>query len=131
MCVAPADAAAWWPHVEELIAAALRRGNGGTSVAEVRDDVLAGRALLWLAWSPADEAIIGTAVTALIVQGGQRRCELVAFAGDFARCCAFLPRLEQFARDEGCGAMRVIGRPGWRRRLGGYAEPFVVLEKRL
>ena len=131
LCVSPANCAAWWPHAEEIIAAALRRGNGGTPLAEVRGDVLGGRALLWIAWSPADEVIVGAAVTALVLQGDERRCELVAFAGDFARCRAFLPRLEQFAREEGCGAMRIIGRTGWRRRLTDYAEPFVVLEKRL
>jgi hypothetical protein len=131
LCVAPTDCVGWWPHVERMIASALCRGNGGTPLAEVRDDLLAGRALLWVAWSPSEQAIIGAAVTAIVVQGSERRCELVAFAGELDRCRAMLPALERNAAAEGCSAMRIIGRSGWRRRLAGYAEPFVVLEKRL
>jgi hypothetical protein len=119
----------WWPFVGERIAEALRRGGGGTQVEEVRRDLEQGLALLWVALEGAG-LIIGVAVTMLVSGSAGKRCELVAFAGELERCRDMLPVLERYAAAEGCGAMRVIGRPGWRRALPGYAEPFVTLEKR-
>ena len=51
--------------------------------------------------------IIGVAVTQIVVVSGVRRCDLVAFAGDLERCRAALPVLENYARAEGCVAMRL------------------------
>src|SRR6185436_17869055 len=99
-CVAPADVDKWWPFVAERIALALRRGGAGTPVEAVARDLAAGTALLWLAIE--GTGIVGAAVTALGVVHGVRRCELVAFAGQFDRCRAMLPALERYARDEGC-----------------------------
>ena len=130
LCVAPADAPMWWPYVSERIAEALRRGGGETQVEAIRRDLDRGLALLWLALDDTGH-IIGAAVTALIGAGEGKRCELVAFSGDLARCQSMLPALERYAAAEGCIVMRVMGRPGWRRALPGYSEPFVTLDKRL
>lgn len=128
-CVAPADVEKWWPFVGERIAEALRRGGVGTPVDAVRRDLETGTALLWLAIE--GTGIVGVAVTALIAGHSGKRCELVAFAGDLARCRAMLPVIERYAKEEGCAMMRLMGRLGWRRVLEGYSEPFVTLEKRL
>lgn len=128
-CVAPADVPQWWPFVGNRISEALRRGGGGTPVDVVRRDLEAGTALLWLAID--GSLIVGAAVTELVTEYGRKRCDLVAFAGDFDLCIAMLPALERYAAAEGGAMMRVMGRPGWRRRLADYVEPFVVLEKRL
>ncbi len=119
----------WWPFVDEQLAIAVRRGGVGTTIEEVRRDLEAGLAHLWLALIGG--YIVGSAVTMLVAARGRKRCELVAFAGQLDRCRDMLPRLEAYARDEGCEAMRVMGRPGWRRALPGYMEPFVTMEKRL
>jgi len=50
ICVDPAWVADFWPHARELIRAAMRRGDL-SSFADVEASVLAGDALLWLAWS--------------------------------------------------------------------------------
>jgi hypothetical protein len=49
ICVPPALVARVWPHVRELILAAMRRGDL-SAFRPVEASVLAGNALLWLAW---------------------------------------------------------------------------------
>jgi hypothetical protein len=40
-------------------------------------------------------------------------------------------RIEQYAKDEGCSAIRLYGRKGWERVLDGYKVEHVILEKAL
>ena len=42
-----------------------------------------------------------------------------------------LDRHREFARAEGCDAMRIIGRKGWARVLKDYRAKRVILEKEL
>lgn len=39
--------------------------------------------------------------------------------------------IEKWARDIGCYALEIVGRPGWQKMLPGYQRVAVVLEKRL
>src|SRR5215472_2910173 len=138
ICVDPARVPDVWPHVAPLIARALRRGGfapcAEDACADLARRLRAGTALLWLAWD--GETILAAAVTELAheenIKDRAKVCTIVACAGeDFARFGHLIAGLEAYARAEGCARMRICGRPGWRRRLPGYALARVVIEKRL
>jgi len=129
VCVPPAQAAAIWPHVRELIRAAMRRG-GLSSFRPVEASVLAGDALLWLACD--SESIQAAAVTELHATEWRKMCVVVACGGKNMR--AWLPLLagiETYARAAGCACVRIMGRRGWTRVLPTYRTTRIVLEKEL
>ena len=120
----PQSIAHIWPLVKDQIALALKRGNVGTSIDGVERDLANELAQLWLCSD-------GVAITQLTRHSGELRCILVAFTGNFTNCGRYLSDLEQFGRNEGCVSFVILGRKGWRRRLRGYKEPYIILEKAL
>ena len=151
VCVPPDHAAAIWPHVRALILAAMKRG-GLSSFRPVEANVLAGDALLWLAWDGAH--IQAAAVTELHATEWRKACVIVACGAPSGRSCpsiaredgrqpplrramgmaAWLPLLagiETYARAAGCASVRIMGRKGWARALPTYRTTRIVLEKEL
>ena len=113
-----------WKPYRALVDLALQRGNVGTEIEDVESWLFTGAAQLWLAPG-------GVAITQLTLCVDEKRCVLVAFTGNFARCVEHLADLERFAYGEGCSKMVILGRKGWRRRLSEYREPYIILEKGL
>jgi hypothetical protein len=140
VCVDPARIQEIWPHVRGMIHRAIERGDFG-SFAPVERAVLAGDALVWLAWN--GEGIEAAAVTELHQSEWRKVCVIVACASrgkgareraDAAGMDRWLPLIagiEKYARAEGCVATRIVGRPGWERVLDEYKRHRVVLEKEL
>jgi hypothetical protein len=128
-CVDPKFVARIWPSVCGLIRAAMRRGGLG-SYAPVEESVLAGRALLWLV---IDATAIEAAIVSELHQTEWRKvCVVVAGGGkDMRRWIGLIGKIEEFARAEGCSAMRIVGRKGWARMLSEYRTTRIVLEKEL
>lgn len=129
ICIDPARVAEFWPHVRRMLRRAIERG-GLSLVETVRDEVLSGRALLWLVWS--DEKIDAAVVTQLTMTDAGKVCILVACGGtEMERWLPLLEELEQYAKAEGCVAFRIFGRRGWARMLPTYKVHAIVLDKRL
>src|SRR5262249_5020222 len=78
ICVDPAQAHEFWPHVASLIRAAMEKGRL-SSYADVEHAVRNGNALLWLAWN--GETIKAAAVTELTHANGETFCTIVACGG--------------------------------------------------
>ncbi len=107
-----------------MIRSAIER-TGLSDFADVEKDVLEGRQLLWLVISDKIEA----AGTTHLSRGV---CTITACGGHLMdRWVSLHKRIEKYAKDEGCRAVRIYGRPGWERVLDGYRREFVVLEKAL
>ena len=107
----------------------MERGDLGT-FDEIEDDVMAGHALLWLVWSAPE--IKGAAVTQIVATQISRVCVIVACGGENMRLwLPLIGKIENYARDEGCDAVRILGRKGWMRVLKDYSAPAVILERRL
>jgi hypothetical protein len=107
----------------------MRRGRL-SDVAAVERAVLAGIQLLWVATDT--RAIYAAAVTSLDRINGETLCTIVACGGrDRARWLPLIAVLEDFARAEGCRAIRILGRRGWARALPDYRITRIVLEKPL
>ena len=158
LCIPPDRVAEIWPHVCGLIRAAAVKCRDLSSYQPVESSVLAGRALLWLVvGEDGDDA--GVKVHAAVVtklQQNERRkvCVIVACGGAITheehqgvdarlgglcrerpvgmrRWLDLIGPIEDFARAEGCSAMRIIGRAGWIRVLPTYRLKNVVLEKEI
>lgn len=128
LCVPPADVKKFWRHVRPFIIEAMFRGGG--EYASVKRSVFDGCSQLWIAWDGAK--IIAAAITSLGIINDEKTCTIVACGGDdFSRFSHFLKDIEQFAKDEGCTAVRINGRRGWQRALTGYDLQSVVLRKEL
>ncbi len=128
VCVDPRHIAELWPYVVPVLKAAVAR-TGLSSFDEIESDVLAGRSLLWLAWSDQIEA---AATTALVENDTSKICVLTACGGKgVRRWLALLEKIEEYAKAEGCSRMRILGRKGWQRVLGTYHITNIVLERDL
>lgn len=124
VCVDPEQIFDFWPHARELIKAAIDATNL-SDFSDLESDVLEGKQLLWLAWSGHIEA----AATTHLSRGV---CTLTACSGhQRERWLPLFDRIEKYAKDEGCSAMRLYGRRGWERVLDGYRVEHVILEKAL
>ena len=124
LCVDPACVEEFWPHVAPLIESALKRSG---NFSEVRSDLMGGFALLWIVWADAIKAVV---VTQLTEKNGSKFCTIVACAGHgFSDWKHLYLQLEAYAKAEGCKAMRIYGRLGWKRMLDGYRVRSVTLEK--
>jgi hypothetical protein len=129
ICIDPAQAHEFWPHAASLIKAAMEKGRL-SSYAEVEHAVRNGNALLWLAWD--GEKIKAAAVTELTHANGEKFCTIVACGGrDRSQWLPLLADLEAYGRTQGCNAMRIYGRRGWRKLLPDYRTTRVLLEKEL
>jgi len=92
--------------------------------------VRVGRARLWLAWN--GEKIKAAAVTELSQANGETFCTIVACGGhDRSQWLPLIAGLEAYGRTQGCAAMGIYGRRGWRKLLPQYRTTRVLLEKEL
>lgn len=129
LCVDPDLVHLFWPKASHWIKAALERGDMGT-FASVETDILKRRALLWLVWN--EPSIEGAAVTQVEKTESSKVCTIVACGGDGMRAWVHLiGKLEDYARQQQCDCVRIVGRKGWQRVLPDYATAKVILERRL
>ncbi len=130
--VAPDTVGYVWPQAERFIQSAFAKHTGDESEASVLALLAKGEAQLWIAHN--GTGIKAAAITRMaMVNSGRRICFCVACGGeDFDQWAHTLGDIEKWARKQGCDAVRITGRPGWRvYKKQGYKEPFVVLEKAL
>lgn len=127
-CVDPDIVHLVWPKVSGWLRDAMRRGGLG-SFEVLENSVLSGGALLWVFM---DGQIKSATVTQVGVGEGGKVCEILACGGaDVLSDLQFIGKIETYARNEGCRAVRIMGRRGWVRALKEYKQTRVVLEKEL
>ena len=129
VCVDPKQVTCIWECVKHWIKRAMERGDFGTFDA-IEDDVMTGQALLWLVWNA--PKIQGAAVTQIVTTQMSKICMITACGGkNMQLWLPLIEKIESYARDEGCDAVRILGRKGWTRVLKTYRAPAVILERRL
>ena len=127
LCVDPGQVGHFWPHVEPLLRPAIEN-VGISDFDDIAAEILGGHALVWIAWD--GEKIAAAASTMLQRIGEHTFCILTACGGtNMQSWLPLLERIEDYARAEGCKAMRIYGRDGWLRALSGYARKAIVIEK--
>lgn len=130
VAVDPSLVAGVWPHARPLVKSAIDR-TGLCNFEPIEREVLSGKQQLWLAWDGI--AIRAAAVTQLVDVNHARICVVVATGAGKVRVqwAPLIAGIEQFARDEGCRAVRIIGRKGWQRILADYRANYVVMDREL
>lgn len=107
----------------------LERETGLVLASEIRAALASGHKQLW-GWN--DSAILGVAVTEIIQTPKGPCCWIYGAAGTESQkgqIDAILASIETWARSIGCSRVMLQGRKGWRRRLKGYSDVGIVLEK--
>jgi hypothetical protein len=121
-----------WPLVEEWVATALRRGNADQSPDDVRRHIERETMQLWLAWANGEPRPRGVWVTEVLESARGRYCNIVVLAGGGFETWRHLEGfLAKWAREQGCVRLTMVGRKGWARRLGGWREAAVTLERQI
>lgn len=119
--------AAAWARVAPWLDAALAHAGRTHTLEDVRALVDAGEARLWTGERSA-------VVTVVEEDPCERRLLVWLAGGDLSELLDGLrPRIEAWARANGCRRMLVIGRPGWERALArdGYAPLARLIAKEL
>ena len=126
--VLPDELDSLWPKIEHLIERGLKRGNGGYSAADIRRAIARRKKQLWLGVPDAGWAL----VTQLDLYPAGKVCHIFLLAGRMPRGWqTILFHVEQWAKSEGCKAIELRGRIGWRRRLPDYFQPAIYMRKEL
>ncbi len=130
-CLGPEQIDALWPryahHLERL-----ERETGLVLASATRADLTTAHKQLW-GYQEGD-AINGVAITQVYDTPRGKACEVVGACGtETARgqIDQIINEIEKWAADIGCTRMRVLGRKGWQRRLNGYEQTGIILEKEI
>lgn len=129
-CVAPAFVPTIWPKVRAWFATVFDDYPADTTIEVTEADVLSGMQLLWIAVEGL--SIVAAATTALCKTPARKFCQVTACYGVNTKLWGkFMPKVEAYAKAEGCQSVRLSGRRGWMRVLSDYQQPWIVLEKDL
>ena len=128
VCVAPDRVAAFWPHARGYIVAALER-CGDWSETSIFEALQSERALLWVRTD--GERICGAGATQLLDARHGLTCNIIVYGGACDDWQAAFAPIETYAKAEGCAAIRIQGRAGWKRIFPDYDLSWITLEKRL
>lgn len=127
LCVAPEQVDDFWPFVSGWLRSATDR-CGDWTLEDVRAALDNRQALLWILWD--GSAIKAAAVSQLSTVPRGKICTILACGGGASGSwgAALLP-IEQYAREQGCVASRIQGRPAWARVFHDYKTEWVTIEK--
>lgn len=127
-CLSADETVRYWAdfrhHIERL-----ERETGLVLASAIRADLAQGRKQLW---GFKEGVILGIALTEIIQTPKGPCCWIYGAAGTESRkgqIDAIMTSIEAWARSIGCSRIMLQGRQGWRRRLTGFKEVGVVLEK--
>lgn len=128
-CVDPKLVHRVWKMVRPLLDLAFS-DNSDSTIEATEADVLSGLSFLWIAW---DGSKITAAITTALIQTPRHKICIVTSAGGVDRGLweQFMPKVESYAKAEGCDLVRAMGRKGWARVLTDYEQPWIVLDKRV
>lgn len=115
-----------WGEIEPQIKRAVDHGIGESSTYDLFLECLNNVAQCW-----AHED--GFCITRINNFGQYKQLQIVAGGGKnwFVSGWEMKEVIEQFAKDIGCRNVAIWGRPGWKRVLKDYDEPYTVLVKEL
>lgn len=109
-----------WTQVEPVIRRLIEHEHRhGMTLSALAQRIASGQYKVWLLYG--EGVLSGFFMTAMYAQqNGRLVCSLSWCAGeDVIHPDVVLPRIERYARDNGCFAIEVMGRRGWERVLRG------------
>ena len=128
--IRPSHVHTWWPEAEPFLLPLIEDSNGRHTVEAIHEACERSYMQLWLVFD-GDDNVRGAAITETArYHGGLKALRFIGMAGEMD-AVAFLPQVEEKAREQGCDVVEVIGRKGWKKVLKGYEFKAIWLEKRL
>lgn len=128
--VAPSQVSELLGFASPFIERAFASGMGDDTSEIVMDDLMRGASRLWIALG--DQRILSVATTKIIDTAKKRLCVITCCSGnEVDKWVHFIRDIELYAAQNGCYAVRIMGRPGWKKMFPGYHEPWICLEKQL
>lgn len=118
-----------WPRVAPLIRSALERGEGSYVEADVAMCCMRGLWQLWIV--ERDGEVVALCVSEILNFPRLKKCLLRYLVGDWAVIEAHIPDIERWAREQGCHMLEGYARKGWARRMSGWTQRYVILQKEL
>lgn len=128
ICVDPARIDEVWPHVRGFILDAIAKCGDWTEN-DIRSELDQANCLLWIRTD--GSALCGAGVTQLIEARHGKTCNVMVYGGPCDDWPSAFAPIERYARDEGCVAIRIQGREGWKRVFRDYDLAWITLEMRL
>lgn len=119
-----------WPHVKADIDAASVTSRGKFTGDDVLSDLQKGDAQLWIWHTDTARAVL---ITQIVNYDRNKCCSIrIATGHNYPEWASVaIKRIEEWAKAQGCDAMELIARPGWKRILEGYEMTHIHLEKAL
>lgn len=128
----PSEVWKLWPLVAPFLSKACER----TQKADLEDIphlIEHGVYQLWIPWSEEGNVTHGACLTDLVTYAnGYRIARILMLGGEcFKQWGHLIEGIEEWAREEGCESIEVIGRQGWGRILPEYRPIEYVFSKEL
>lgn len=118
---------ALWPQTSPLIAKAIGAYNEH-NLDGIFSSLLSGSRQLWISGNHGIESIL---ITQIIIRENEKICFLELCSGRGIESIKFLKIIEGWAKEAGCTAMELCGRPGWKKKLKDYQLKKIILTKDL
>lgn len=115
-----------WERAKPILEPAIEHAARLYGLEDIHDSIAAGRLQLW----PGENSAL---VTTVIDYPRGKVCQVVLAGGTLAEIEQMLPRVEAWAKTQGCTMLAAAARRGWARtfvtRKQGWRAPWVELMK--
>ena len=124
-----------WPIIAPLLERARDTSQQESSLADYMRKVLSGNAQCWIVIDDSNN-IIGAGLTEILKYAQHTTLHILVFAdNDFEQQSKVFPKVEEFAKAQGCIAIEQWGRAGWAKVLPkyipGFKPVYVVMRKNI
>ena len=128
--LAPEDVAYVWEEVVPLLARVAPHTEGEMEPDDYIEPLTHGDMQLWVVVE--NKRVNAALVTQIIPYPQKRILRLISLAGDnFQDIKDFLEMVEVFALKNGCTALEMWGRKGWKKLLSDWKDSYIVFTKDL
>ena len=126
----PEDVAYVWEEVVPLLARVAPHTEGEMEPDDYIEPLTHGDMQLWVVVE--NKRVNAALVTQIIPYPQKRILRLISLAGDnFQEIKDFLEMVEVFALKNGCTALEMWGRKGWKKLLSDWKDSYIVYTKDL
>ena len=126
----PEDVAYVWEEVVPLLARVAPHTEGEMEPDDYIEPLTHGDMQLWVVVE--NKRVNAALVTQIIPYPQKRILRLISLAGDnFQEIKDFLEMVEAFALKNGCTALEMWGRKGWKKLLSDWKDSYIVYTKDL
>lgn len=123
-----------WDKVEPYLASACQRG-GEYLTQDILTALVRRQMQMWVAFEGETlkrSNVFAVCITEIVITPQRKSCSILIGTGRRREeWQGFRSAIEEWAREQGCEAMKVIARPGWERVFEDYRKTHTLLEKAL